>query len=182
MAFRRISDLSSSLEPSGSGIIPISQDGITFGTTLDTIKGQIEGNLTNSFALTSSLNEVTGVLNDSTSSIEDLHLFSSSAKISIDALEVYTASLDDSFATDLELQEFKNYFNSYTSSNNNVNAYQNDRLDALESRSDSNDDLNVEQNNRLSSLETESGSIRSCLLYTSPSPRDVEESRMPSSA
>ena len=24
--------------------------------------------------------------------------------------------------------------------------------------------------------------IRSCLLYTSPSPRDVEESRMPSSA
>ena len=26
------------------------------------------------------------------------------------------------------------------------------------------------------------GSIQSCLLYTSPSPRDVEESRMPSSA
>ena len=26
------------------------------------------------------------------------------------------------------------------------------------------------------------GSIKSCLLYTSPSPRDVEESRMPSSA
>ena len=28
----------------------------------------------------------------------------------------------------------------------------------------------------------ESGSGKSCLLYTSPSPRDVEESRMPSSA
>ena len=27
-----------------------------------------------------------------------------------------------------------------------------------------------------------SGDIKSCLLYTSPSPRDVEESRMPSSA
>ena len=27
-----------------------------------------------------------------------------------------------------------------------------------------------------------SGLIRFCLLYTSPSPRDVEESRMPSSA
>ena len=26
------------------------------------------------------------------------------------------------------------------------------------------------------------GSVKSCLLYTSPSPRDVEESRMPSSA
>ena len=29
---------------------------------------------------------------------------------------------------------------------------------------------------------TVSGFIKSCLLYTSPSPRDVEESRMPSSA
>jgi len=28
----------------------------------------------------------------------------------------------------------------------------------------------------------EAGSYMSCLLYTSPSPRDVEESRMPSSA
>ena len=28
----------------------------------------------------------------------------------------------------------------------------------------------------------ESVKMRSCLLYTSPSPRDVEESRMPSSA
>ena len=27
-----------------------------------------------------------------------------------------------------------------------------------------------------------SGSILTCLLYTSPSPRDVEEARMPSSA
>ena len=34
-------------------------------------------------------------------------------------------------------------------------------------------------------LNTESGQITmndACLLYTSPSPRDVEESRMPSSA
>ena len=28
----------------------------------------------------------------------------------------------------------------------------------------------------------EDGSVNTCLLYTSPSPRDVEESRMPSSA
>ena len=28
----------------------------------------------------------------------------------------------------------------------------------------------------------EAGTIDACLLYTSPSPRDVEESRMPSSA
>ena len=29
---------------------------------------------------------------------------------------------------------------------------------------------------------TQTAEIRTCLLYTSPSPRDVEESRMPSSA
>ena len=29
---------------------------------------------------------------------------------------------------------------------------------------------------------TKEGEIDTCLLYTSPSPRDVEESRMPSSA
>ena len=33
-----------------------------------------------------------------------------------------------------------------------------------------------------SSFEQIKSSIKSCLLYTSPSPRDVEESRMPSSA
>ena len=31
-------------------------------------------------------------------------------------------------------------------------------------------------------LRTVEPKIKSCLLYTSPSPRDVEESRMPSSA
>ena len=31
-------------------------------------------------------------------------------------------------------------------------------------------------------VEVELAWIKSCLLYTSPSPRDVEESRMPSSA
>ena len=30
--------------------------------------------------------------------------------------------------------------------------------------------------------EARAAMIRGCLLYTSPSPRDVEESRMPSSA
>ena len=30
--------------------------------------------------------------------------------------------------------------------------------------------------------ETDGGQLETCLLYTSPSPRDVEESRMPSSA
>ena len=34
----------------------------------------------------------------------------------------------------------------------------------------------------LQSLGREGQAVSSCLLYTSPSPRDVEESRMPSSA
>ena len=34
----------------------------------------------------------------------------------------------------------------------------------------------------LQEIEAESGQDIGCLLYTSPSPRDVEESRMPSSA
>ena len=38
---------------------------------------------------------------------------------------------------------------------------------------------NAVANQRLEGLEPDS---RTCLLYTSPSPRDVEESRMPSSA
>ena len=31
-------------------------------------------------------------------------------------------------------------------------------------------------------MERDTGRSKGCLLYTSPSPRDVEESRMPSSA
>ena len=37
-------------------------------------------------------------------------------------------------------------------------------------------DLTEDENNQVDGLLTD------CLLYTSPSPRDVEESRMPSSA
>ena len=34
----------------------------------------------------------------------------------------------------------------------------------------------------IEATKTEFAKVRTCLLYTSPSPRDVEESRMPSSA
>ena len=36
--------------------------------------------------------------------------------------------------------------------------------------------------NRLNRLQYDFDKLKNCLLYTSPSPRDVEESRMPSSA
>ena len=46
------------------------------------------------------------------------------------------------------------------------------------------EDLVADLRDILSSSDTLSASpeIKACLLYTSPSPRDVEESRMPSSA
>ena len=46
----------------------------------------------------------------------------------------------------------------------------------------SNDNVTQERETRGRNSSRKSFSIRSCLLYTSPSPRDVEESRMPSSA
>ena len=38
------------------------------------------------------------------------------------------------------------------------------------------------ENTKWTSVESPFGEPSDCLLYTSPSPRDVEESRMPSSA
>ena len=110
MAFRKISDLSSSLSPNENGIIPISQDGVTYGTTLGTIKGQLTGSL----ATTSSVNLLTSSIDTLTLSVNSLNSFSSSAEGRLDALETFTGSLDDSFATDDELQEFREYFNTYT--------------------------------------------------------------------
>ena len=45
----------------------------------------------------------------------------------------------------------------------------------------SNEALDAIQNHKISKTEALE-KYNSCLLYTSPSPRDVEESRMPSSA
>ena len=42
-------------------------------------------------------------------------------------------------------------------------------------------DLDVESG-EIVTIRGKNGSGKTCLLYTSPSPRDVEESRMPSSA
>ena len=52
----------------------------------------------------------------------------------------------------------------------------------FEGGSDSLNKENKEKNEESSVVEEESSKPSVCLLYTSPSPRDVEESRMPSSA
>ena len=161
MAFKKISDLNSNLTPSGSGLIPISQGGETFNTTLDVIKGQIEGNITGSFATTTSLDNLESVVNTITGSVEALNQYTSSDDTRLNAIELFTASIDDNFASEVELSDLKDYFNSYTSSNNNVNTQQNDRLDTLESSiSGQTTDLSV-VTGRLDSLELESGSLRS---------------------
>ena len=43
-------------------------------------------------------------------------------------------------------------------------------------------DTSKESKSAINSLKSTPGGAFGCLLYTSPSPRDVEESRMPSSA
>ena len=42
--------------------------------------------------------------------------------------------------------------------------------------------MNEHDSERISGMFELDGMSKACLLYTSPSPRDVEESRMPSSA
>ncbi len=171
MAFRRISDLSSSLSPSGDGIIPISEGGKTYGLTLDTIKGQIEGVLTSSFTDSSSHEELSSSVDDNSTSIDSLNQFTSSADGRLNSIETFTGSLDNTFATDLELRGVQNIFNSYTSSANNIlqdhelqRWLHGERLTSIETFTGSlsntvNDIINIE--GRLDSIEVESGSIRS---------------------
>jgi len=164
MAFRRISDLSSSLQPSGDGQIPISDGNKTYKVSLDTIKGQIESNLVGSFADASSIDSLNIKVQSNIDSIDSLNQFTSSSDDRLVSLETFTGSLDDTFATDLEVTQLRNYFNSYTSSNNNINSEQDDRLTSVETFTGSLLDTVNDINNikgRLDSIEIESGSIRS---------------------
>ena len=102
----------------------------------------------------------------------------------LDSLETFTASIDDTYATDSDLTGLTATFNSYTSSNNTTNSNQNSRLDELETKSgshstdienlqiasgsirsdfnsytSSNNTTNTNQNSRLDSLETKTGSL-----------------------
>ena len=171
MAFRRISDLSSSLQPSGDGLLPISEGDKTYKVSLDTIKSQIESNLVGSFADSSSLDTLSTQVQSNVDSINSLNQFTSSADDRLVSLETFTGSLDDNFATDLEVTQLRNYFNSYTSSANNIlqdhevqRYLHGERLTSIETFTGSlsntvNDIINIE--GRLDSIEVESGSIRS---------------------
>ena len=153
MAFRKISELSSSLTPSGSGIIPIVINGTTFGTTLDAIKDQINSVLTPQYASSSITSSVDTLIGN----VSSLNTFTSSADSRLDSMEIFTGSLNDYYATDQELLELREYFNTYSSSNNTVNTQQNIRLDAL-------DGLEIATGSLLTQIETEKGRIDAILL------------------
>ena len=57
----------------------------------------------------------------------------------------------------------------------------NDTIEILKNFSQINQSIAVEAGHKLRTFSV-AENILACLLYTSPSPRDVEESRMPSSA
>ena len=87
------------------------------------------------------------------------------------SFEIYTASLDDTFATDSDVSALRGTLNTYTSSNNTTNTTQNGRLSSIEVKTGSLDTsistintLNTTQNNRLNSIEATTGSIN---LFTS---------------
>ena len=84
MAFRKISELSSSLTPSGSGIIPIVINGTTFGTTLDAIKDQINSVLTPQYASSSITSSVDTLIGN----VSSLNTFTSSADGRLDSIEI----------------------------------------------------------------------------------------------
>ena len=88
----------------------------------------------------------------------------------LDSIEQFTASIDDTFATDSDVTTLRGDLNTYTSSNNTTNTTQNGRLSSLETESgsvrstlntytSSNDTTNTTQNSRLTSLETKTGSL-----------------------
>ena len=76
----------------------------------------------------------------------------------LDSVEDFTASLDNTYATDADVTTLRGDLNTYTSSNDTTNTNQNSRLSSLETKTGSLDTTNTNQNSRLSSLETTSGS------------------------
>jgi len=77
----------------------------------------------------------------------------------LDSIELFTSSIDDTYATDEDVTRLRGDLNTYTSSNNTTNTTQNGRLTSLEIKTGS---LNTEITNiggRLGSLETKSGSV-----------------------
>ena len=158
MAFKRIDQLSGLTTPIANAVIPIVQDGVTYKITHDDLKLSItEGELLD----TNVFNQYTSSISPVSSSVDELVNLTGSLIDRLDVLELFSSSLDNDFATDFELQEQREYFNTYTSSNNNVNTQQNERLTALEGNQ-------TDHSLQINSLEFESSSIRNDFnTYTS---------------
>ena len=70
----------------------------------------------------------------------------------LDSIESFTASIDDTYASDTDVTTLRNDLNTYTSSNDSTNTNQNSRLGSLETKSGSHD-------GRLDSIESFTSSI-----------------------
>ena len=160
MAFKRIDQLSGLTTPTASAVIPIVQDGVTYKITHDDLKLSItEGELLD----TNVFNQYTSSISPVSSSVDELVNLTGSLIGRLNVLELFSSSLDNDFATDFELQEQREYFNTYTSSNNNVNTQQNERLTALEGNIEL---LEFETGSLNSKIEIEKGRIDSILLLS----------------
>ena len=74
------------------------------------------------------------------------------------SLELFTGSIDDTYATDQDVTNLRGDFNTYTSSNNTTNTTQNSRLSSLETATGSLSGEVSDLRGRVNSLETTSGS------------------------
>ena len=77
----------------------------------------------------------------------------------INSLEGFTASIDDTYATDTDVTTLRTDLNTYTSSNDTTNTNQDNRLDSLETKTGSLDTTNTTQNGRLDSVENFTSSV-----------------------
>jgi hypothetical protein len=77
----------------------------------------------------------------------------------INSLEEFTASIDDTYATDTDVTTLRTDLNTYTSSNDTTNTNQDDRLDSLETKTGSLDSADTEQKGRLDSIENFTSSV-----------------------
>ena len=82
----------------------------------------------------------------------------------LDLIELFTGSIDDTFATDSDVTTLRTDFNDYTSSNTSERSTLSGRVGSLETKTGSLETTNTSQNNRLDLIEIVTGSQKTKLL------------------
>jgi len=156
-----------------SGSIQVDITGTTNYNLVDGRLGSLESftsSIDDTYATDADVTTLRGDLNTYTSSndstnttqngrLGSLETTSGSHGGRLDSIESFTASIDDTYATDSDITNLRGDLNTYTSSNDSTNTSQNNRLGSLETKTGSLDSTNTTQNSRLGSLETKTGSL-----------------------